>query len=72
MCFKYRVSHLKMEVFPTLDITGWPNFSFQMAVTLEICNSDPMLVKLTWVWEVADFFGKCKQIAENCKQTAGN
>ena len=48
------------------SLQGDPNQNpfFQMAVSLKLCNSDPILVKPKCVWEVVGFF--------NCKQTAKN
>ena len=52
-------------------LQGDPNQSllFQMAITLKICISGPMLVKPQWVCEVIGYFLKnCKQITENWKK----
>ena len=43
-----------------MNLTGWPKskvkLQLQMAVTLKICISDAMLVKLKWVWELTVFW----------------
>ena len=39
-----------------------------MAESLEICIFDPQLVKPKCVSRVVDFFGNCKQTAENWKR----
>ena len=46
----------------TNNLQGDPNqsFPFQMAVTLKLSSSDPMLVKPKCVWEVAVFLKNCK------------
>ena len=51
----------RMNVFESI-IQGDPNqnFPFQMAITLKLSSSDPMLVKPKCVWEAAVFFSILK------------
>ena len=53
-----------------LFIQGDPNQNplFQMAASLKLCISDPMLVKPKCVWEAVDFLKNCKQTAENANK----
>ena len=48
------------------------NLKFILAITVNVCISDPILVKPKRIWEQSVFSKNFKQTAEKCKQFFGN